>query len=298
MTTLLLLLRCSASPSLLCGGLQVARAPASALGQWSVLGYDALPTVHSWSTRYGGFVWAPEVTLINGIYVMYVTLRYVATGLQAIGIATSGTAAGPYTPYDTGYPLVAQYGVLGSIDPFPFLDSDGSRYLYYRGPGPDGVTPNIYVQAMASDGLSVYGVVSDLIAPTDAWEMYDNYPGVTEAPAVQKCYSDTAYCLFYSGSPTQTEHYATGFAMASNPFGPFVKYSGNPILSTNGGILGPGSVSFLTLADGRIFLMYQSWDSLAYQARELSMALLTLPAAFSYVPVAVTNPTWESAICQ
>ncbi len=284
--------------------LQVARAPASSLGSWTLLPYDALPIVHSWSTSHNGFVWAPEVTVINGVYIMYVTLKYNPTGIQAIGIATSLTAWGPYFPYDTGSPLVSQDGVLGSLDAYPFLDLDGSRYLYYRGPGPNLISPSIFVQGLAADGLSVNGVVSNVLSPTQPWEFANNVYGVVEGPAMTRCYSNTAYCLLYSGSATQNDDYATGYAVSTNPYGPFTKYPGNPILASGNGILGPGGPSFLLPGDGRIYTMYHSWDSLAYVKRELNMVLLDLNAGITFsdvsttLPISVVDPTWQVPVCQ
>ena len=236
---------------------------------------------------------------------MYVTLHYTARNVQAIGIATSPTAAGPYIPYDTGYPFISQFGALGSLDAFPFLDSDGSWYMYWRAPAADGITPHIYGQAMTPDGLSLVGVVSDLLAPTDPWEFANNPIGVIEGPAVIKCYYNTAYCLFYSGSATQTEAYATGVAVSSSPYGPFVKYLNNPLLasgSNGSGMLGPGGPSFMMPGNGQVFVMYHSWNTLAYTARQLNMDLVNLdpgllPLAAS-LEVSFVDPSWQRPVCQ
>ncbi|KAK9833659.1 hypothetical protein WJX74_002091 [Apatococcus lobatus] len=282
---------------------QAARAPKSDLGSWTLLDYDALPFVHSWSTLQGGFVWAPEVAFINGHFIMYITLHYTAQNRQAIGIATSPTASGPYMPYDTGYPFISQYGDLGALDAFPFLDSDGSWYMYWRAPGADGIIPHIYVQAMTPDGLSLTGIVSDLLAPSQPWEFFPGaLIGVIEAPAVTKCYDNAAYCLFYSGNPTQTAAYSTGVAVSSSPYGPFLKYPNNPLLLANGaGILGPGGLSFMLPGNGQTFAMYHSWDSTAYTARVLNMVELSLNPGLpmsTNLEVSFVNPTWQVPVCQ
>lgn len=233
---------------------------------------------------------------------MYVTLHYTAQNVQAIGIATSPTAAGPYLPYDTGYPFISQYGALGSLDAYPFFDTDGAWYMYWRAPGADGFIPHIYVQAMTPDGLSLTGIVSDLLAPSEPWEYTGDLVGVVEGPAVTKCYSNTAYCLFYSGSGTQTAAYATGVAVSSSPYGPFLKYPNNPTLLTNGaGILGPGGPSFMLPGNGKAFVMYHSWDTVAYTARVLNMVEVNLDPGLpvsANLEVAFVNPSWQTPVCQ
>ena len=152
-----------------------------------------------------GAVWGPEVAYINGQFVMYYSAEDVQMENLCIGIATSPTAGGPYTPINASRPLLCAVGEPGFINPYPFQDSDGSWYLYWRGPrSSDDETPTINVQAMTPDGMHLTGNATMLLQPDQVWEFHNDTVGVVEAPAVQRCYSNTKYCLFYSGSPCCT----------------------------------------------------------------------------------------------
>jgi hypothetical protein len=132
-------------------------------------GYDALPTVPSWARKppHAG-VWAPDVNLrSDGSWVMF----FAAVGIShpqkhCIGVATSPTVQGPYTPLDT--PIVCELNRGGNIDPNLFVDPvNGQSYLVYKVDGnaighggacgntntPVAPTP-LYMQLMDSETLT------------------------------------------------------------------------------------------------------------------------------------------------
>jgi len=64
------------------------------------------------------------------------------------------------------------------------------------------------------------------------------------------------YYLLYSGGSADSEDYATGYATAAHPTGPFTKYRGNPIIRKGDGILGPGHPSVVRDQAGKLWMVY------------------------------------------
>ena len=57
------------------------------------------------------------------------------------------------------------------------------------------------------------------------------------------------YYLTYSANHTRSEDYAVGYAVSDSPYGPFRKYSGNPILHKTDEVKGTGHHSFVRSLD-------------------------------------------------
>ncbi|MGM9477240.1 glycoside hydrolase family 43 protein [Pedobacter sp. GSP4] len=162
--------------------------------------------------------WAPQVFKRGKTYFMAYTAN------EQIAIAKSDNPLGPFKQ-DV---LKAISGSTKQIDPFVFTDSDGKNYLYHvrleKG-------NRIFVAQMNSD-------LSDIIPQTEKeclsgkenWEntAKTDWP-VTEGPTVLK--KDNLYYLFYSVNDFRNPDYAVGYATSSSPFGPWVKYKVNPIIS-------------------------------------------------------------------
>jgi beta-xylosidase len=107
------------------GYLNVPLALSDDLRQWSQP-IDALPELPPWAEW--GRTWAPGVLRRDDGFVLYFAARSRTLGLQCIGAATARALEGPYTS-PAPEPLVCQPSLGGSIDPQPFLDSDGTAYL-------------------------------------------------------------------------------------------------------------------------------------------------------------------------
>src|SRR5436305_83944 len=98
------------------------------LTSWSAI-TDALPTLPGWARS--GNTWAPAVVARSGRYLLYYTTTEGSSGRQCISVATATTPTGPYHDSSTG-PLVCQRTLGGSIDPYPFVDANGSLYLLWK----------------------------------------------------------------------------------------------------------------------------------------------------------------------
>ncbi|PZR64721.1 MAG: glycoside hydrolase [Chloroflexi bacterium] len=237
--------------------LQAARS--TDLVHWEYLD-EVLPKLATWST---GDTWAPEVRRTSAGYVMYYTtrdpnlIRPDGTGSQCVSVAVASSPAGPFSDRSSG-PLVCQPKLGGSIDPFPFTDADGTRYLIWKSDGNCCQMPTrIWGQRLSADGLSlVPGTPTDLGETNDqAWE-----GSVVEAPTL--LLHDGTYFLFYSAGNYADGTYAVGYATAPRVLGPYRDAVGNPILKTRdaAGAQGPGGQTIVTAPDGSLWVLYHAWD--------------------------------------
>ncbi len=191
-------------------------------------------------------VWAPDVlhNPTDGKFYLYYTVN------RRAGVAVAGRPDGSF----------ADRGVLinNAIDANMFLDNDGRYYLYYV----EFPAFRICVQPMKTP-LRKEGKPVALIRPSEQWER--NGRPITEAPWMLKHLG--TYYLLYSGGGADTEDYAIGYATSKSPTGPFVKYSGNPIMKKGDGVFGPGHCSVIRTPDGRLWMIYhqkkdasKGWD--------------------------------------
>lgn len=180
----------------------------------------------------GGF-WAPQVFKYHHKFYM----AYVAN--EQIAIAESSSPLGPFTQKNK-QPLAAP---VKQIDPFVFMDDDGKKYLYHvRLTGGN----KIFVAELTDDLSAIKEeTLKECITATEPWEntVNSNWP-VTEGPSVLK--HNHLYYLFYTANDFRNPDYATGYATSSSPYGPWKKFSGNPIISRkNIGINGTGHGDFI-----------------------------------------------------
>ncbi|GMA15007.1 glycoside hydrolase [Deinococcus metallilatus] len=251
------------------------------LVHWERAG-DALPVLPDWAN--GGRTWAPEVAHIGNHFVLYFTAADRASGRQCIGAATATSPAGPFK--DTSRkPLVCQEAEGGSIDPSPFQDVDGQRYLLWKNDGNCCNLPtNIYIQPLGADGLKLTGKATPLIHNFALWE-----GNVIEAPTLYR--SGGVYYLLYSAGPYDSDLYAVGYATAPRVTGPYRKAPENPILVSKGAVAGPGHQAVIKDGAGKTWLAYHAWtagrigDAVGYRSLRLD------PVTFAGGKVKVAGPT-------
>lgn len=183
--------------------------------EWKDAGY-ALKRGESYGTK--GF-WAPQVFKYKNKYYMAYTAN------EHIAIAVADHPAGPFRQQQTA-PLEAP---VKMIDPFVWVDPSGTIYLYHvrlqKG-------NRIFVAEM-NESLTAMNesTLRECINATDPWEDTKNADWkVTEGPTVLK--HKGLYYLIYSANDFRNPDYAIGYATAKAPTGPWTKFKGNPIIST------------------------------------------------------------------
>lgn len=222
---------------------------------------DAMPVTPSWGTYVGGHphlqreLWAPGVAKIGNQYVMFYALRVSWYGRFCLGVATSPNPQGPYT--DSGSQLHCDADPNGSIDPEPFVDSDGTPYLIWKSEGVPGSAPTkIWVRELAPNGTSfAAGSYKTQLLQTElGWE-----GNVIENPSMVKYQGK--YLLFYSANEWKSANYATGYAVCQSITGPCTRGSVNPLLSSTSTQLGPGGADAFVDKFGNLQLMYHYWNA-------------------------------------
>jgi beta-xylosidase len=213
---------------------------------------DALPQLPDWSQS--GRVWAPTVLPRPGGYVLYYATRNRTTNQQCVTRAWSATPEGPFRD-DSAAGLICQVDHGGSIDPSPFVDGDGTAWLYWKSDGIAGVEgPRLWVQRLTSDGMALAGSPTPVLGMDQAWET-----PVIEGPAMVR--DGDRYYLFYVAGPWQTAGYAIGYATCATPQGPCTKPQASPVLASTGTLAGPGGPEFVVDGQGQRWMSFHGWGT-------------------------------------
>ena len=146
------------------------------LVHWSAVG-DALPNLPTWVLP--NLTWAPSVLQVGNTFVLYCSVRMAGPGggQECISVATATRPQGPFTDKSTG-PIECQAALGGSIDPSPFVGSDGTPYPVWKSNGGGGNSA-IRSQQLEAAGtaFTVGSAPVQLLVPDQSWE-----GGVVEAP--------------------------------------------------------------------------------------------------------------------
>lgn len=184
----------------------------------------------TWATATSG-LWAPDIRYIDGRYVMYFTVTDTTLNPgddSAIGVATSSSPVGPWTP--SAAPVVAprtrpgtdpaDRDFLWTFDPSGFTDVDGKRYLYFG-----SYNGGVWVSRVSADGLTAVGKPK-LVAIDNKFE--GSY--VVRHGGYYYLMASSANCC---AGP------ATGYSVFSgrsrSPVGPFVDADGIPLVASRAG---------------------------------------------------------------
>lgn len=195
--------------------------------------------------------WAPQVFKYKDTYYMAYTAD------EHIAIAQSNSPLGPFKQ-KVQKPITDPEG-LKNIDPFFFMDDDGTIYLYYIRLSEGN---RIFMAELKSDlsDIKPHTIVSCINAVDNPqeWENTEYKPWtVTEGPTVLK--HKGLYYLFYSANDFRSKDYAVGYAVSENPAGPWKKYEGNPILNKDLiGENGPGHGDFFQDKTGQFYYVFHT----------------------------------------
>jgi xylan 1,4-beta-xylosidase len=211
--------------------------------------------------------WAPQVFRYKNKFYM----AYAAD--ESIAIAQSDSPLGPFTQQEKK-PLAAP---VKQIDPFVFIDADGTIYLYHVRVANGG--NRMFVAELKEDFSGIKTETLRLcIEATEKWENTENAKwSVTEGPTVFK--HKGFYYFVYSANDFRSPDYAVGYAVSKSPNGPWEKYAGNPILSRRElGHNGTGHGDFVIGQQGKwdyVFHAHQSNTVVGPRKTALIQARLT-----------------------
>jgi beta-xylosidase len=176
-----------------------------------------------WATGHG---WAPSIARVGTTYYFYFSAD------SQIGVATSSSPTGPFKDaLGKALATTGQYGSQ-SIDPYVFIDDDGTPYLYF-GSGSGGLR----LAKLNADMIS-FAATPTNISPSGA-------SGTLEGSAMFK--RKGTYYLAWSEGDTRNATYQMAYARAQSPQGPFTRLAVILQQNTTLGILGPGGGTILAL---------------------------------------------------
>jgi predicted GH43/DUF377 family glycosyl hydrolase len=230
------------------GAIQLIRS--TDLRHWKWVG-EALAGVPAWAEE--GFTWAPAVVQLGDQWLLYYAAMHRDRRMHCISVATAASPSGPFVDRTTA-PVVCDWTSGGSIDPTPFVTSDGSAYLLWKteGEGAGGVA-QLRSQRLRFDGLAVQGPPAVLLQTAEAWE------GRTiEAPSMVD--TSAGLVLAYSGNAWSGPEYAMGAAICDSPLGPCRRQDGGPLLRSHGAATGPGGGHVFIDASGAARVAYHAWQ--------------------------------------
>jgi Glycosyl hydrolases family 43 len=247
------------------------------LTHWTAVG-NALPNLPSWAAP--DATWAPGVAYIGYAYRLYyaAVVAGPAGGEECISVATASAPQGPFADTSTA-PLECQPTLGGSIDPSPFIDSNGNVYLTWKSNGGTGPT-TIWSQQLDANGtgFAANTTPTQLLVSDQSWEA-----GVVEAPDLVT--SGGRYYLFFSGNNWNSANYGIGVAICSGPLGPCSEPQSQPILASTSNIQGPGGEDVFVDASGSFWIAFHAYTGGAVgypNSRDLYLRKLDLTGA---VPV-------------
>jgi beta-xylosidase len=213
---------------------------------------DALPQLPSWAAR--GSTWSPAAVAGGDGYVLWYVVREPRSGRQVISVAHAARPEGPYEDRSSG-PAVAQLDLGGSIDPSPFVASDGTAHLVWKADANAiGQPSTLWGQQLGPDHDVLVGEPVQLLGLDRGWER-----PLVEAPCLAEV--DAGFVLFYSAGWWESGTYGIGYATGPHPLGPWEKRTTDRAwLGSSTAAVGPGGQEAFRAADGTWYLAYHAWD--------------------------------------
>ena len=187
------------------------------LTHWTWSG-AALAAVPQWAT--GRAIWAPSVVRLGDQFVMHFAARDRATGQWCLSVAVAPHPNAVFVDTSTA-PFLCQTDRGGSIDPYAFVDRDGTPYLLWKSQSATGAPPSVLFGArLTADGTAIVASSARVLLTTaNAWE-----GDIIENPAM--VVGSEGYTLLYSGNSYETDRYAVGVARCAGPLGPCTAHVG------------------------------------------------------------------------
>jgi beta-xylosidase len=199
-----------------------------------------------------GSFWAPELFYRNGTFYCYYTARRKSDKHSYIGVATTKDLKKGFTDHG----LIIEW-TSEAIDAY-VVEDKGKLYITWKAYGLDkGKTIELLGAELAPDGLKVTGKEFNLItANKEDWEA-----GGAEGQAIFK--RGNYWYMLYSGNSCCGSkcNYMVGVARAEKIQGPWVKYSGNPILVSDDVWKCPGHGTVVTTPDNRYFYLHHAYSA-------------------------------------
>jgi beta-xylosidase len=233
------------------------------LVSWRSLGGALEPVPDPALTDY----WAPEVAEHDGTFFLYYSAGTDDVG-HTLRVAAAAHPAGPFTDLGT----VLTPGERFAIDPHPFTDAEGGRWLFFARDDLEGERPGTVLAVdRLVDMTRLAGEARTILRATGDWQRYlrdrPMYGAVydwhtLEGPTV--LHRHGRYWLLYSGGAWHADGYGVSWAVADSPAGPWTEPHGatpTVLRTVPGQVLGPGHNSVIQGPGGGDVIVYHAWDA-------------------------------------
>lgn len=212
----------------------------------------------TWTSRYtvfnkwpewtSGSFWAPELFEHNGKVLCYYTALQKSDRTSCIGVAVADNIDAPFVDHG---PLVKTTNE--AIDAF-VIDVDGQLYITWKAYGldPSRRPIELLAQKLSADGLKLEGEPFTLLRDDERIGM--------EGQCIFK-EGDYFYILYsIRDCCSPQSDYAVSVARSRSFFGPYEKFSGNPILQGNGSdIQSCGHGTMVRTPGGRMYYLCHAY---------------------------------------
>lgn len=98
-----------------------------------------------------GFLWAPDISVVDGVYHLYYSYSTWGDPNPCIGLATAPAPTGPWQDQGSAVFCSDDIGVRNSIDPYHHVAQDGARTLIW------GSFNGIHAVELSADGTHAVG---------------------------------------------------------------------------------------------------------------------------------------------
>lgn len=202
--------------------------------------------------------WAPEIYYLNGRFYMYFSAD------EHVCVATSDSPLGPFVQAEKKPMITGEK----TIDSTIFVDADLKNYMYFVRFN-DGLNKSmnfnrfngeldIWVCELEENLLEVKpGSMRKCISVSQSWE--GAWPHINEACNVIA--QNGKYYMIYSANSYESQNYGIGYATATSPLGPWIKYDQNPILQLHGDLVGVGHGSMFNDKTGKLRIVFHAHNS-------------------------------------
>lgn len=242
--------------------------------------------IDSWGESH---FWAPEVTCLNGKFVMHYSAMSRALHSLRVGVAVADHPAGPFRDvhdapmFDFGYAAIDASALVSPEGNFLYFSRDCSENFV------DGVpTSQLYCVRLNDDLTETVGAPVLITTPENDFEKkslsMDDPHLWNEGPCV--IYRNGRYIMNYSANWYASNDYAICVATADHPMGPWKKSVNNPVLSCRADLFGAGHNAFFTARDGRLMTAFHIQTDPAH------------PSGDRRVAIGETNFTFDGDIAQ
>lgn len=218
---------------------------------WELVG-DAFDKKPDWKSK--GGIWAPDVTEVDGKFVMYYSFSTWGDLNPGIGVAVAESPEGPFEDFGPVFDS-NEIGVANSIDPF-YWEEKGKKYLIW------GSFHGLFLTELSPDGKKAVG---------EKTQVAGNH---LEAAYIH--FREGFYYLFTSAGTCcegEKSTYRVLVGRSRSLFGPYLDSQGNDLMDGKSGelvlqgnsgeteIVGPGhNAELITDSAGQDWILYHGME--------------------------------------